>query len=51
MAVTERRLQIGKRGTVTLPASLRKRYNLDAGDGSRESKPHDDLTRAPSEPC
>lgn len=32
MAVAERRLQIGKRGTVTLPASLRKRYNLDAGD-------------------
>ncbi|GIW50688.1 MAG: hypothetical protein KatS3mg081_0043 [Gemmatimonadales bacterium] len=26
------RLQIGKRGTVTLPASLRKRYGLDAGD-------------------
>ncbi|GBD32959.1 hypothetical protein HRbin33_01935 [bacterium HR33] len=24
------RLQIGKRGTVTLPASLRKRYGLDA---------------------
>ncbi len=32
MTVAERRLQIGKRGTVTLPASLRKRYNLDAGD-------------------
>ncbi len=32
MAGAERRLQIGKRGTVTLPASLRKRYNLDAGD-------------------
>ena len=32
MTVSEDRVQIGKRGTVTLPAELRKRYGLDAGD-------------------
>lgn len=32
MTVLEDRVQIGKRGTVTLPAKLRKRYGLDAGD-------------------
>lgn len=32
MPVSEERVQIGKRGTVTLPASLRKRYGLNAGD-------------------
>lgn len=32
MTVSEDRVQIGKRGTVTLPAQLRKRYGLDAGD-------------------
>jgi bifunctional DNA-binding transcriptional regulator/antitoxin component of YhaV-PrlF toxin-antitoxin module len=32
MSVSEDRVQIGKRGTVTLPVQLRKRYGLDAGD-------------------
>lgn len=32
MAVSEDRVQIGKRGTVTLPVELRRRYGLDAGD-------------------
>jgi AbrB family looped-hinge helix DNA binding protein len=32
MAIAEDRVQIGKRGTVTLPADWRKRYGLDAGD-------------------
>jgi AbrB family looped-hinge helix DNA binding protein len=32
MAVLEDRVQVGKRGTVTLPAQLRKRYGLDPGD-------------------
>jgi AbrB family looped-hinge helix DNA binding protein len=32
MPISEARVQIGKRGTVTLPASLRKRYGLGAGD-------------------
>jgi AbrB family looped-hinge helix DNA binding protein len=32
MTISEDRVQIGKRGTVTLPAQLRKRYGLDAGD-------------------
>lgn len=32
MTITEDRVQIGKRGTITLPAAWRKRYGLDAGD-------------------
>lgn len=32
MGCWEDRVQIGKRGTVTLPVSLRRRYGLDAGD-------------------
>lgn len=32
MPTSEDRVQIGKRGTVTLPAGLRKRYGLGAGD-------------------
>lgn len=32
MLTSEKRVQIGKRGTVTLPAGLRKRYGLGAGD-------------------
>lgn len=32
MGCWEDRVQIGKRGTVTLPADLRRRYGLDAGD-------------------
>jgi bifunctional DNA-binding transcriptional regulator/antitoxin component of YhaV-PrlF toxin-antitoxin module len=32
MSVSEDRVQIGKRGTVTLPVQLRKRYGLDPGD-------------------
>lgn len=32
MPLSETRIHIGKRGTVTLPASLRKRYALEAGD-------------------
>lgn len=28
----DERVQIGKRGTLTLPAGLRKQYGLDAGD-------------------
>lgn len=32
MPTSEERVQIGKRGTVTLPAGLRKRYGLGAGD-------------------
>jgi AbrB family looped-hinge helix DNA binding protein len=32
MSVLEERVQVGKRGTVTLPARLRKRYGLDDGD-------------------
>jgi AbrB family looped-hinge helix DNA binding protein len=32
MNISEDRVQIGKRGTVTLPAELRKRYGLEAGD-------------------
>lgn len=32
MTVLEDRVQVGKRGTVTLPAQLRKRYGLDPGD-------------------
>lgn len=32
MPISEERVQIGKRGTVTLPAGLRKRYGLGAGD-------------------
>lgn len=32
MTVSEDRVQIGKRGTLTLPSQLRKRYGLDAGD-------------------
>lgn len=32
MTMSEDRVQIGKRGTVTLPARLRKRCGLDAGD-------------------
>lgn len=32
MPLSEERVQIGKRGTVTLPAGLRKRYGLGAGD-------------------
>lgn len=32
MATSEDRVQITKRGAVTLPADLRKRYRLDAGD-------------------
>lgn len=32
MSRSESRIQIGKRGTVTLPAAWRKRYALEAGD-------------------
>jgi len=32
MTVREGRVQVGKRGTFTLPAELRKRYSLSAGD-------------------
>lgn len=32
MPLSEERVQIGKRGTVTLPGGLRKRYSLGAGD-------------------
>ncbi len=32
MTISEDRVQIGKRGTVTLPARLRRRCGLDAGD-------------------
>lgn len=32
MKNTEKRVQLGRRGTITLPAGLRERYGLDAGD-------------------
>ncbi len=32
MKIAEKRVQLGKRGTITLPARLRERYGLDAGD-------------------
>lgn len=32
MPILDERVQIGKRGTLTLPAGLRKHYGLDAGD-------------------
>ena len=32
MPTSEDRVQIGKRGTVTLPSGLRKRYGLGTGD-------------------
>lgn len=32
MPIREDRVQVGKRGTITLPAKLRKRYGLDPGD-------------------
>jgi bifunctional DNA-binding transcriptional regulator/antitoxin component of YhaV-PrlF toxin-antitoxin module len=32
VSVSEERVQVGKRGTLTLPVGLRKRYGLDAGD-------------------
>jgi AbrB family looped-hinge helix DNA binding protein len=32
MSVLEERVRVGKRGTVTLPARLRKRYGLADGD-------------------
>jgi len=32
METAEKRVQLGKRGTITLPAGLRERYGLEAGD-------------------